>query len=67
MDEALRDSLVEWYLRYGERGVFRTERIPHDDPLGAAYYSNYIKGDGYNIGGTNFKITPEGIEVLKNG
>ena len=67
MDEALRVSLMERYLMHGEREVFRTERIPHDDPLGAAYYSKYIKGDGYNTGGTNFKITPEGIEALKNG
>ena len=67
MDDKLRDSLMEWYLRYGEREVFRTERISHNDPLGMAYYSKYIKGDGYNAGGTNFKITPEGIEALKNG
>ena len=58
---------MEWYLRYGEREVFRTERISHYDPLGMAYYSEYIKGGEHINGGTNFKITPEGIEALKNG
>lgn len=60
MDEELRDSLMEWYLRFGEREVVWFEIA--EDALRYAFYSHYTKSVNLCT-----KITPEGIKALKNG
>ncbi len=67
MDKELRESLMEWYLIFGEGEVFRTEGFKPASTLSRAYFSDYVIFTNHNKGGSNFKITPEGIEALKNG
>ena len=76
MDEKLRDSLMEWYLRYG-CNLVSTEGRLHEHEFQSlklawcssyiklAWCSSYIKGVG--LPDYHYKITPEGIEALKNG
>lgn len=67
MDEKLRDSLMEWYLRYGCNLVSTEGRLHEHEfqSLKLAWCSSYIKGVG--LPDYHYKITPEGIEALKNG
>ena len=67
MDEKLRDSLMEWYLQYGERGVDVSGLIGTKEWVGlrAAWPSQYIISTRNAL--DEYKITPEGIEALKNG
>ena len=70
MDEELRDSLMEWYLRYGERVIENTPEFMMGEkykPFRAAFLSDYIAGTIYNNCSAGFYISPEGIEALKNG
>ena len=67
MDEKLRDSLMEWYLHYGEREVYVSGLIGTKEwtRLRDAWHSPCIvptRNAPYK-----YKITPEGIEALKNG
>ena len=67
MDDKLRDSLMEWYLRYGEREVDVSGLIGTKEWTGlrAAWPSQYIVSTRKAI--DEYKLSPEGIEVLKNG
>ena len=67
MDEKLRDSLMEWYLRYGGRGivVFGLIGTTEWTWLQDAWHSQYIVPT--RNAPDEYKITPEGIEALKNG
>lgn len=67
MDEKLRDSLLEWYLHYGEREVdisslFGTKEWTW---LRDAWHSQYIVPT--RKAPDEYKLSPEGIEALKNG
>ena len=67
MDEKLRDSLMEWYLHYGERevyvsGLFGTKEWTW---LRDAWHSQYIAP--IRNAPDKYKLSPEGIEALKNG
>ena len=66
MDEALRDSLMEWYLRFGGRVIdvqkmMKTQEWVNIRP---AWRSSYIQGSG--LPSYSYKITPAGIEALKD-
>ena len=67
MDDKLRAPLMEWYLKYGERevdvsGFFGTKEWTW---LRDAWHSQYIVPT--RNAPDEYKLTPEGIEVLKNG
>ena len=65
MDEKLRDSLMEWYLKYGEREV-DIETIDDTiwEALDLGFMSDFIALEDRGVLAV---ITPEGIEALKNG
>ena len=67
MDEKIRDSLMEWYLRYGGRGVDVSGIIATKEWVGlrTAWPSQYIVPTRKAI--DEYKLSPEGIEALKNG
>ena len=67
MDEKLRDSLMEWYLRYGGRGIVVFGLIGTAEWTGLRYAwrSQYIVPT--RKAPDEYKLSPEGIEALKNG
>ena len=67
MDEKLRDSLMEWYLKYGEREVYVSGLIGTTEwtRLREAWRSQCIVPTRKAI--DEYKLSPEGIEALKNG
>jgi hypothetical protein len=67
MDEELRDSLMEWYLRYGGREivVFGLIGTKEWTRLRDAWRSQYIVPT--RKAPDEYKLSPEGIEALKNG
>lgn len=70
MDEELRDSLMEWYLRYGESVVNVDNSYlsgGENYSMQAAFNSVFIKHKRREKGKVGFCITHEGIEALKNG
>ena len=65
MDEKLRDSLMEWYLRYGGREVdIETIDATIWEALDLGFMFDFIVLEDC---GVLAAITPEGIEALKNG
>ena len=65
MDEKLRDSLLEWYLRYGGREIgIETIDATIWEALDLGFMSDFI---ALKYCGVLAVITPEGIEALKNG
>ncbi len=67
MDDKLRDSLMEWYLHYGEREVDVSGLIGTKEwtRLRDAWRSQCIVPTRKAT--DEYKLSPEGIEVLKNG
>ena len=68
MDVRDRDALVEWYLKYGERGIefrrlgdvyTRFVRLYYDDWLEDTTPRDFSKHV--------LKISPKGLEFIKNG
>ncbi len=63
-----RDALMEWYLKYGERGIeFRS--LGDVDKRFFVLYSHDWIDDTITTDKANYmlKITPKGLEFIKNG
>ncbi len=66
MDKELRESLMEWYLRFGERVVDVAPIVDAEwAGISKAFSSDYVLRVENDLGDP-YKITPEGIEGLKN-
>ena len=65
MDSELRESLIEWYLMFGERTVNNDLSTPRT----VAYYSTFIVGVGKDDGGyhAGWKLSKAGVKAIKNG
>ena len=63
-----RDALVEWYLKYGERGI-ECKRLSDVDPrFVILLYHDWLEGTASrDVSKYVLKITPKGLEVIKNG
>lgn len=65
MDSELRESLIEWYLMFGERTVNNDLSTPRT----VAYYSHFIVGVGKDAGNwpSGWKLSKDGVKAIKNG
>ena len=70
MDEELRDSLMEWWLTHGERIVRVDDSYlsgGENKGMQKAFNSKFVHITGNSAMYMGFRLTPEGIEALKNG
>ena len=63
-----RDALMEWYLKYGERSIELKRLGDLDKRVVGLYYDDWLE----DVAPMDFskyvlKITPKGLEFIKNG
>ena len=63
-----RDTLMEWYIKYGERGI-ECRRLGDVDPrFVILLYHDWLEGTASrDFSKCVLKITPKGLEFIKNG
>lgn len=68
MDVSDRGALVEWYLTYGERSIEFRRLMDVDKRFVVLYYNDWLEDMvARNLSKYVFKITPKGLEFIKNG
>ena len=68
MDVSNRDALMEWYIKYGERGIECRRLGDLDKRVVGLYYDDWLEDvTPREFSKYVLKITPKGLEVIKNG
>ena len=68
MDVSDRDALVEWYLKYGERGIECRSLGDVDKRFVILFYHDWLEDTAArDFSKYVLKIAPKGLEFIKNG
>ena len=63
-----RDALMEWYIKYGERGIECRRLGDLDQQFVILFYHDWLKDTAArDFSKYVLKITPKGLEFIKNG
>ena len=68
MDVSDRDALMEWYIKYGERGIEYRRLMDVDERVVGLYYDDWLEDVApMDVSKYVLKITTKGLEFIKNG
>jgi hypothetical protein len=68
MDVIDRDALMEWYLKYGERGIEFRRLADVDARFVVLYYDDWLEDvTQRDYSKYVLKVTTKGLEFIKNG
>ena len=63
-----RDALMEWYIKYGERGIEYRRLMDVDERVVGLYYDDWLEDTAASdVSKYVLKITTKGLEFIKNG
>ena len=63
-----RDALMEWYIKYGERGIEYRRLMDVDERVVGLYYDDWLEDVApMDVSKYVLKITTKGLEFIKNG
>ena len=68
MDVSDRDTLMEWYIKYGERGIECRRLGDLDQQFVILFYHDWLEDvTPREFSKYVLKIAPRGLEFIKNG